>query len=559
MAAKNSSKEGKGPTDQVPLFHIAKPPDKPHKTFRIAVTGDVLVTRLEQKIIDSLEFQRLRLFKQLGMSYLVYPSAVHSRFEHSLGVLQMAETMMRFIQENQHSSEAERKISPEDQRLVRLTALLHDLGNIPFGHTLEDETRVIQSYQEDAERFEALLGKQTYLGKLIINEVGSEGHDLLGRVLSAKKDPKPGQEGTDKNGTFVRDLGERAYIYDIVKNTVCADLLDYLRRDCYFCNLQLGLPDRFLRFLYIESRPIEKHSGRRLAIRLWKDHDPRPRADIISELIQLLETRYFLAERVYFHHAKIIASAMISAAVWEAMHQEKDSLAYSRISMMGDDELIRQLRESKTMVARKLADRIYERKLYKRFYSLPREKLAAEKKQDLLERLKAAYHVSAENRAKVEKELCELCDLDPGDVVIYCPDPDMNLKLAEMFVTWKGDVKRFIEVDDKLVQTKIGSIIDSHKGLWELQVFVRPEAVEGKNKRDLLQDWCKAKFEDSELQRHATRATIEDVLRGAGREHTVTDVDSVLQDILHPTHKGELSRRSITHAIDQHFEKNKTE
>src|SRR5947209_13822278 len=82
------------------------------KTIRIAVTGDVFLTRLEREIIDTPDFQRLRGVCQLGSVCMVYPTALHTRFDHCLGTLAMAAKMVRAIRENTHSSKDERSIEP---------------------------------------------------------------------------------------------------------------------------------------------------------------------------------------------------------------------------------------------------------------------------------------------------------------------------------------------------------------------------------------------------------------------------------------------------------------
>ena len=90
---------------------------KPKKTIRIAVSGDVLITELERKIIDTDEFQRLRRIRQLGTAYYVYPTAVHTRFDHSLGTLHMAKAMIDAIRNNVHVSDKESEILKEDEVL----------------------------------------------------------------------------------------------------------------------------------------------------------------------------------------------------------------------------------------------------------------------------------------------------------------------------------------------------------------------------------------------------------------------------------------------------------
>ena len=115
------------------------------KLIRDAVHGDIEMGSLEVELMDTLEFQRLRGIKQLGTAYLVFPSAVHTRFEHSLGTSWMAHRILESVRRNQ-------TVSEDDARLVRVASLLHDITHIPFGHTLEDERRVLPRHDKDEER-----------------------------------------------------------------------------------------------------------------------------------------------------------------------------------------------------------------------------------------------------------------------------------------------------------------------------------------------------------------------------------------------------------------------
>ena len=72
-----------------------------NKSIYDPIHGFIKITPLMQKIIDTSEFQRLRDLKQLGATYYVYPSATHTRFEHSIGVSHLAEIMIKSLQENQ--------------------------------------------------------------------------------------------------------------------------------------------------------------------------------------------------------------------------------------------------------------------------------------------------------------------------------------------------------------------------------------------------------------------------------------------------------------------------
>src|SRR5688572_33506176 len=115
------------------------------KLIRDAVHGDIEMGPLEVEIMDTPEFQRLRGIKQLGTAYLVFPSALHTRFEHSIGTSWMARRLVEAVRRT-HS------LNADEERLTRVTALLHDITHIPFGHTLEDERRVLPRHDKDQAR-----------------------------------------------------------------------------------------------------------------------------------------------------------------------------------------------------------------------------------------------------------------------------------------------------------------------------------------------------------------------------------------------------------------------
>src|SRR6185295_14902186 len=167
------------------------------KLIRDAVHGDIEMGPLEVELMDTPEFQRLRGIKQLGTAYLVFPSAVHTRFEHSLGTSWMAQRVLQSIRRTQ-------SVSSDDEMLIRIASLLHDITHIPFGHTLEDERRVLPRHDKDEERVDHFL-KQSAAGRILKRE-GIQ--DLVIGIIR----------------------GDETYPADIIGGAISADLLDYLRR-----------------------------------------------------------------------------------------------------------------------------------------------------------------------------------------------------------------------------------------------------------------------------------------------------------------------------------------
>ncbi|MEE9593907.1 MAG: HD domain-containing protein, partial [Candidatus Hydrothermarchaeales archaeon] len=163
------------------------------KVIRDPIHGDIFLTEPETKIVDSLEFQRLRRIKQLGMAYLVYPSANHTRFEHSLGAMHVASRVANTLQ-----------LSKDDSIKLRIAALLHDVGHGPLSHTSEEllERYMGQSHEEitmelinnsdvssilideglnPEEVSSLILGKGGRLGSLISSELDVDRMDFLVR------------------------------------------------------------------------------------------------------------------------------------------------------------------------------------------------------------------------------------------------------------------------------------------------------------------------------------------------------------------------------------------
>src|SRR5262249_20605591 len=299
------------------------------KLIRDAVHGDIEMSSLEVELIDTPEFQRLRGIRELGTAYLVFPSAVHTRFEHSLGTSWMAHRILNAIRRTAD-------VSADDASLIRAAALLHDLTHIPFGHTLEDERRVLPRHDKDEERVDYFL-RASPLGRILKRE------GLQDAVID----------------TLKRD---ETYRSDIVGGAISSDLLDYLRRDTYFCGLSQYYDERVF-----ESFIIEDH---RLVMNLEKNG--MLRHDALSELVNLLRIRYTLSERVYFHHTKVSSGAMISKAVELAL---REGLTAEELRTLKDETLLWMLRElyTRNSTIAHLLNRLNARQLYRGCYVLTTE------------------------------------------------------------------------------------------------------------------------------------------------------------------------------------------
>jgi hypothetical protein len=464
MAAKRPDSSGIAQPD---LLGVGSHLDlRPYKTVRLAVTGDVALNRLEVRLIDTPDFQRLRHIRQLAAACWVYPTALHTRFDHSLGTLGMTDTMIQTLRANMKYPVAWREVSPEQELLARLLALLHDITHIPFGHTIEDECCVFPRHDRDAARLDRFLGGDSPIGRILLDQLGRELYDRLAALFRADLLGEPGDD-------------DDRFILDMVTGALGADLLDYLRRDAFFCNMGLDTDYRFLR-----SQAIVAHEGRRrLIVRLWKEGAAHPRRDVLHELIRLLDNRYLLGERVYYHHAKLVAGAMIAAAVARA--HAAGLLALEELFGLGDDVLLWRLRTCDEPAARRLAEAIATRRLWKTVHVLPYTRIRAGRlgsEQDGnegLEMLMTRFHRDAPARMAEEDRLAARLGLDPGDILIHCPHHQMAMKSATTLVYWDGDLRSLKDCgDDPLIGARLQAILDSHQHLWSLRVFANPGRLE---------------------------------------------------------------------------------
>ncbi len=451
---------------------------KPHKTIRDAIHGDIMVTKLEVAIIDTAEFQRLRKIKQLGPTHLVYPSANHTRFEHSLGVLYMSQYLLEYALKNPFKDPgvsiyvdlpyfimrypssitySNALIKNYHVLLTRTCALLHDLAHIPFGHTLENEGFLFDEQWNDDERVKHFLNDESTIGKIIISELNNNGMDgehflqEVRKILTAKS----------------KAIGNLPYpfVSDVINNTICGDLLDYLSRDLYFCGLRETYDKRFLSYFYIGIN----NGKARLILRLLKPSTKKVRRDVFSETLHLLRLRYSLAEKVYYHHAKISASAMIISAVTSAIKNKV--LSKHDLFTIGDDELLSLLIGDD--IGRYLVNKLKQRQLYKPVYALKyREPLIGDtgfrKKNEIKESLKDIKY-----RYNAERALERANMLKPGQIVIYCPGPEMGQKAVRTLAKWNGTIGSLdaIMEEDRRQEIEV-SIVKKHLNLWCMYVFV---------------------------------------------------------------------------------------
>lgn len=234
--------------------------------IRDPVHGYIKTTEVERELIDSPFIQRLRRIHQLAGSYMVYPGATHTRFEHVVGTMhvagQVAESLARSYD-----------VSADMAQEVRIAALLHDVGHGPFSHMYE----------------EVLTGKAERSHEEISRRVILETHvaDILERNgFSAKK---------MSDFAVGRAKPKAPFMNEIIAGGLSADMMDYLPRDSYFTGVEYGKVDA--------QRVID--SMRVVDGRLVIDDAA------LYAFEALLLARYEMFKAVYFHRTVRAAELML--------------------------------------------------------------------------------------------------------------------------------------------------------------------------------------------------------------------------------------------------------
>lgn len=285
------------------------------------------------------------------MAYLVYPGATHTRFDHSLGVFHQAGRVAKKIG----------GISQADQRLIRLAALLHDIGHGPFSHVSEP---ILHEHSAS----ELKLGEKQQVHELIGIKIIQDDVHLRGLI-------------TDRDRLNIVKLLSGNYSFTVLKEIVSgpldADKQDYLLRDSYFCGVSYGRYDleRLLNIVDVHDDGKDKF----LAIR----------KDGVQVLEQLLLARYYMTKQVYRHKIRLITDEMIGRAISLGINVDhirwlKDLYSFdgssdfiSEYLTWNDERLVsRILGENTETYAFSLFNRLAERKLLKCIFDVSAKDLA---------------------------------------------------------------------------------------------------------------------------------------------------------------------------------------
>jgi len=225
--------------------------------------------KLSVRIIDTPEYQRLRHLKQLGTCSYVWPTAGHTRFEHSLGVAHLSERMCKTLQQNQ----PEIGITNVDILAVKIAGLCHDLGHGPFSHVY-DGVFIPKMYPDKSHGWrheDGSVNMFRYILKTHNIDLGQYGLSPLDQTFI--EEIIGGEPESSRTGR----APDKFYLYDVVNNTRSGfdvDKLDYFQRDMRYTNVTFAA--NFERFItlgrVIRAEPVEQKDGSRYGTSFKRHH-----------------------------------------------------------------------------------------------------------------------------------------------------------------------------------------------------------------------------------------------------------------------------------------------
>lgn len=455
------------------------------KKFRIP-NVDVLLDDVEVEIVNTREFQRLFDLKQLGLAYLVYPGATHTRGVHSIETLYQANRILDALEASGQ------EVKPSEREAVRLAALLHDIGHIPFSHTLEDEHMVLTKPHDGTKRLNDIFA---LLRESIRNNVED---DIYYRKIDKR---------LDAAFSILVSVASKAedtkdWKSDLVGNTICADLLAYINADAAWTGIEKR-PGHYRIYDYfrVESKRTSENNGgenqvitktqKRLCIALTKKGVLR--VDIVSAILDILDIRYAITERVLFHHAKCVASSMLARAAKLCGLQDSDCETdvggtggvgtgeRRNLLHMGDEVFLdfledRAIKSGEPGVLR-LIQSLRSRRLYKRVFKVSRRMKDAYDSEMPAVDFITCWRDSDKVEAMLSSVEAEL-GLQKGALVLWCSDAKSGMKAVKVNVTWEiqghyAEPRPLREVKEfPTVHQRVQAIEQQYSDLWCFWVAV---------------------------------------------------------------------------------------
>jgi HD superfamily phosphohydrolase len=356
--------------------------------IRDPLWNNIRLDPLAFELIDTPAFQRLRYVRQLGLAFLVYPGATHSRFEHALGTYHLARRTLSLFEEHPDFG----SLGRDECQLIRAAVLLHDIGHYPFSHALE--------------------------------EIGALNHEEVARPLICEGEVAEalrrelGRDAPERIVSLIR--GESASpLQGLISGSIDLDKLDYLRRDAFMCGVSYGEidVDRLINALTLVRDP----ENDRLAVGMVEKG--------LSALESLLFAKYQMYRNVDWHHAVRSATAMYKRLVADAL--DTGALDARALAAFTDEGILHNLGRN---APSPLLDALRLRRLYKRAFETPAANLPVDAGEWIAD--------DRELTRSVENALAAEIGLEAGEVLLDYPAKTQMLGLDLLVQRPYGEVRR---------------------------------------------------------------------------------------------------------------------
>jgi len=267
----------------------------------------IYMTKGHREIINHKDFRFLDGLRQLGPASHLYPGAIHTRLNHSIGVFNLARQMIKAIVISDDCP----PITLDGVKAFLCAALLHDLGHFPHAHALQDFPL------KDHEELSASIIRDGSIKDVIREAVGTDPY-LTAAIIDKKSD----------------DMGNEEVVFfrNLLSSPIDPDKLDYLNRDAYFCGVPYGVQD--IDFVISQIYPTKDG----IAIS----------SKGTSALENVLFSKYLMYKTVYWHKSVRISTALIRKAIFEAL--KYDLIDKEKLYRMNDHEFHKFCLESKEEV-----------------------------------------------------------------------------------------------------------------------------------------------------------------------------------------------------------------
>ncbi len=345
--------------------------------------------------------QKLGRIKQLGPAYHVYPGAVHTRLNHSLGVLHLSRKLLLAL----CSREDAPRLSPDGVRAFLAAALLHDLGHFPFAHSLKE----LPLTSHETLTAESLTAPP--LADSLRETVGCDPQRVAAIVDSEQK------PGEDEEVIFFRCL---------LSGVLDPDKLDYLNRDAYFCGVPYGMQDT--EFVFNKVLP---HPDNGIAVE----------ASGLSAVEHLLFAKYLMYKTVYWHRVVRTATAMIKQPIYTALRE--NIIAPDELYWLDDEEFFRRFHPGRYGPF-ELIERTARRDLLKTAWESPFDPAREEHRRlmDLEDRNARQTEIARRLSSRLQRTV------RPWEVIIDIPEPisfeiDLPVATEAGFVLFPNSVSVF--------------------------------------------------------------------------------------------------------------------